>query len=146
MSLSCKAALADGKGGFVVDHIEVNDPKPDEVIVKMKAAGLCHTDFDSLRWGKNIVLGHEGSGVVTSTGEAVRNVMAGDSVILNWATPCGHCFQCLEGNQHICENNSPVVAGSNGYTPGHADLSGTTWKGKPIVRSFNLGTLSEYTL
>ena len=146
MSLTCKAALADGKGGFIVDEIEVNDPKPDEVIVKMKAAGLCHTDYDSLRWGKNIVLGHEGAGVVTKTGEAVTNVVAGDSVILNWATPCGHCFQCLEGNQHICENNSPVVAGSNGYTPGHADLSGTTWKGKPVERSFNLGTLSEYTL
>jgi S-(hydroxymethyl)glutathione dehydrogenase / alcohol dehydrogenase len=146
MSLTCKAALADGKGGFIIDQIEVNDPQPDEVIVKMKAAGLCHTDFDSLRWGKNIILGHEGSGVIVKTGEAVTNVVAGDPVILNWATPCGHCFQCLEGNQHICENNSPVVAGSNGYTPGHAHLSGTTWRGKAVVRSFNLGTLSEYAL
>ena len=68
MSLTCKAALADGQGSFIIDQIQVNDPKPDEVIVKMKAAGLCHTDFDSLRWGKNIVLGHEGSGVVIQTG------------------------------------------------------------------------------
>jgi Zn-dependent alcohol dehydrogenase len=146
MALTCKAALADGHGNFIVDHIEVNGPKADEVIVKMKAAGLCHTDFDSLRWGKNIVLGHEGSGVVIQTGEGVTGILPGDAVILNWATPCGHCFQCLEGNQHICENNSPVVAGNNGHTPGHADLSGTTWKGKPVERSFNLGTLSEYTL
>ncbi|MEX1238099.1 MAG: Zn-dependent alcohol dehydrogenase [Cyclobacteriaceae bacterium] len=146
MSLTCKAALADGRGNFIIDQIQVNDPKADEVIVKIRAAGLCHTDFDSLRWGKNFVLGHEGSGVVIQTGEAVTGILPGDAVILNWATPCGHCFQCLEGNQHICENNSPVVAGNNGHTPGHADLSGTTWKGKPIERSFNLGTLSEYTL
>jgi Zn-dependent alcohol dehydrogenase len=146
MSLTCKAAIADGKGSFIIDEIEVNEPKADEVLVKMKASGLCHTDYDSLRWGKNFVLGHEGSGTVVQAGEAVTGVLPGDSVILNWATPCGHCFQCLEGNQHICENNSPVVAGSNGPTPGHADLSGTTWKGKPVERSFNLGTLSEYTL
>jgi S-(hydroxymethyl)glutathione dehydrogenase / alcohol dehydrogenase len=146
MPLTCKAALADAKGNFIVDQIQVNEPKVDEVIVKMKAAGLCHTDFDSLRWGKKFVLGHEGSGVVIQTGKDVTGIHAGDSVILNWATPCGHCFQCLEGNQHICENNSPVVAGSNGHTPGHADLAGTTWNGKPIERSFNLGTLSEYTL
>jgi len=113
---------------------------------KDEGGGLCHTDYDSLRWGKNIVMGHEGSGVVVKAGEAVRGIATGNPVILNWATPCGYCFQCLEGNQHICENNSPVVAGSNGYTPGHADLSGTTWKGKPVERSFNLGTLSEYTL
>src|SRR5690606_22546280 len=49
-------------------------------------------------------------------------------------------------NQNICENQSPVVAGSNGYSPGHAHLSGTTWKGQPIERSFNLGTISEYTI
>lgn len=146
MAWTCKAALADGHGDFIIDQIQVNEPKADEVVVKMKAAGLCHTDFDSLRWGKKIVLGHEGSGVVIQIGKDVAGILPGDPVILNWATPCGHCFQCLEGNEHICENNSPVVAGSNGRTPGHADLSGTTWKGNPIERSFNLGTLSEYTL
>ena len=67
MSFICKAALADGDGGFIIDQIKVNEPKADEVIIKMKAAGLCHTDFDSLRWGKTFVLGHEGSGVVVQT-------------------------------------------------------------------------------
>jgi S-(hydroxymethyl)glutathione dehydrogenase/alcohol dehydrogenase len=146
MPLYCKAALADGAGSFIIDEIAIQEPKDDEVIIKMKAAGLCHTDYDSLQWGKPIVIGHEGAGVVFKTGEGVEGINEGDPVILNWATPCGHCFQCLEGNQHICENNSPVVAGGNGYTPGHADLSGTTWKGKPLERSFNLGTLSEYAI
>lgn len=146
MSLICKGAVANGQGNFIIDDIEIGEPEGDEVIVKMKAAGLCHTDHDSLRWGKPIVMGHEGAGIVFKTGIGVSGIASGDHVILNWATPCGHCFQCLEGNQHICEINSPVVAGGNGYTPGHAHLEGTRWKGQSIVRSFNLGTLSEYVL
>src|SRR5680860_743080 len=146
MSILSKAALADGAGSFIIDEVAIQEPQADEIIIKMKAAGLCHTDYDSLQWGKPIVMGHEGAGIIHKTGKNVSEFTTGDHVILNWATPCGYCFQCLEGNQHICEHNSPVVAGGNGYTPGHADLSGTTWKGKPIDRSFNLGTLSEYTL
>ncbi len=146
MALVCKGALADGRGNFMIDDIEVSEPEADEVIVRMKAAGLCHTDHDSMRWGKPIVMGHEGAGVVFKTGKDVSGLLPGDPVILNWATPCGYCFQCLEGNQHICEKNSPVVAGGNGYTPGHAHLEGTRWKGVPVERAFNLGTLSEYAL
>lgn len=146
MPLTCQAAVADGEGNFTIEEMVIQESEPDEIIVKMKAAGLCHTDYDSLSWGKPIVMGHEGSGVVYKTGDGVSGISVGDPVILNWATPCGHCFQCLEGNQHICENNSPVVAGGNGYTPGHAHLSGTLWKEKPIERAFNLGTLSEYAI
>ncbi len=140
------AAIADGNGDFKIDKILVEDPKADEILVKIKAAGLCHTDHDSLSWGKPIVMGHEGSGIVQALGADVKNVAVGDSVILNWATPCRNCFQCVRGNEHICEKNSPVVAGGNGYNEGHAHLEGTIYKGKPIERSFNIGTLSEYTL
>ncbi len=146
MSIQCNAAIADGKGGFIIDSITIQKPKPDEVLVQMKAAGLCHTDHDSLHWGKPIVLGHEGAGIVSAIGDNVENINIGDSVILNWATPCENCLQCNLGNQHICENNSPVVAGGNGYTDGHAHIDGTTWQNNPIERSFNIGTLSEYTL
>lgn len=127
-------------------EIVVHDPLEDEVLVAIKAAGLCHTDHDSLFWGKPLVMGHEGAGIVAAIGGRVTHVKVGDSVILNWATPCGQCFQCLLGNRHLCEQNSPVIAGSNGYTQGHAHLEGTLWQGRPIERSFNLGTLSEYTL
>lgn len=146
MAISCRAAIAQGDGSFLIDQIEVSQPEPDEVLVKVKAAGLCHTDHDSLNWGKPIVLGHEGAGVVESVGSEVQGLEPGDRVILNWATPCMKCFQCQEGNQHICENNSPVTAGANGYTSGHAHLEGTKWNSSPIERSFNLGTISEYTL
>jgi S-(hydroxymethyl)glutathione dehydrogenase/alcohol dehydrogenase len=146
MLIISKAAIAKGDGSFVIDKITVSDPQENEVLIKVKAAGLCHTDHDSLNWGKPIVMGHEGAGVVEKVGSDVSALAVGDQVILNWATPCMTCFQCKKGNEHICENNSPVVAGSNGHTPGHAHLEGTKWNGKNIERSFNIGTISEYTL
>jgi S-(hydroxymethyl)glutathione dehydrogenase/alcohol dehydrogenase len=145
MPFHCKAAIAPGDGSFVIDDILVNEPEANEVLVEMKAASLCHTDHDSLRWGHPIILGHEGSGIVNAIGDEVESVGIGDPVILNWAIPCGKCFQCKQGNQHICERNSPVVAGSN-YSPGHAREGGSVWRGDSIRRSFNIGTLSEYTL
>lgn len=146
MTIQSKSAIAKGDGTFIIDFVTLAQPKADEVLVKIKAAGLCHTDHDSLSWGKPIIMGHEGSGIVEAIGAEVTNVAVGDAVILNWATPCRNCFQCNLGNEHICENNSPVVAGGNGYTDGHAHLEGTKYNGKPIERSFNLGTLSEYAL
>jgi len=146
MPILSKSAISTGNGKFVIENVTLSDPQDDEVLVKMKAAGLCHTDYDSLSWGKPIVMGHEGAGIVKAVGSAVSHLVEGDKVILNWATPCMNCFQCNKGNQHICETNSPVVAGGNGYTPGHAHLEGTSWNDKAIERSFNLGTLSEYAL
>ena len=141
--IKCKAAITDGKGNFSIDEIEVGEPAADEVLVKIKAAGICHTDYDSLNWGKQMILGHEGAGIVFKTGKDVKGISEGDAVILNWAIPCGHCFQCKSGNQHICENNSPVTGKDNG---GNAHPGGTTFNGENINRSFNLGTLSEFTL
>lgn len=146
MSLQSKSAIATGDGKFIIDTIAIANPKEDEIIVKIKAAGLCHTDHDSLTWGKAIILGHEGAGIIAQIGTNVTDFNVGDKVILNWATPCMKCFQCQEGNQHICENNSPVTAGGNGYTPGHAHLEGSKWKNEPIERSFNIGTIAEYAL
>ena len=141
--IKCKAAISDGKGNFSIEEIEVDEPSFDEVLVKIKAAGICHTDYDSLKWGKQMVLGHEGAGIVEKAGRNVKGLFEGDSVILNWAIPCGHCNQCKRGNQNICENNSPVTGQNN---RGHAHYCGTTFLGQNIDRSFNLGTLSEYAL
>ena len=138
-----KAAVADGGGKFSVEEIEVDAPQKDEVRVQMKAAGICHTDYDSaFKWGKKIVMGHEGAGVVESVGPDVTSVQPGDRVMLNWSIPCGSCFQCLSGRPAICEVNSPVT----GSLKGHATVESTRWKGEPIERSFHLGTMSEFTL
>ena len=146
MAITCKAAVTDGMGNFKIENIVVQGPKDDEVLIKVKAAGLCHTDHDSLSWGKPLIIGHEGAGIVAEVGRNVTGLLPGDKVILNWAMHCGQCFQCLEGNEHLCEVASPVAAGGNGYTPGHADPMGTTIDGQPVLRSFNIGTLAEYTL
>ena len=103
MQTTCKAAIAYGDGSFIIDNIQIKDPIEEEVLVEVKAASLCHTDYDSLNWGNPIIMGHEGSGVVAAIGGKVQSVSVGDPVILNWATPCEHCFQCKAGNKHICE-------------------------------------------
>jgi Zn-dependent alcohol dehydrogenase len=113
-------------------------------LVRIKAAGICHTDFDSMSWGEPLIMGHEGAGIVEACGTGITHVAVGDPVLLNWAISCGTCFQCLRGNHAICEENSPV-AGRNPIH-GHARLESTTLQGEPIKRSFNIGTMSDLTL
>ncbi len=141
---AAKAAIADGKGGFSIEPIEVDHPGEHEVLVRIKASGVCHTDWDSLRWGRPIVMGHEGAGIVLETGPDVSRVQPGDEVVLNWAIPCGHCFQCLHGNRHICENHNQVTAPK--YMQGHSVLERTRFRGKGIERSFNIGTMSTHAV
>lgn len=143
--LQVQAAITDGKGNCFIDEVEVGQPGADEVLVKIKAAGICHTDYDSMSWGTPLVLGHEGAGEVVATGPEVSSIAAADRVLLNWAIPCGTCLQCNLGNQHLCENNSPVT-GRQGFNAGHAAPGVTSYKGNDIQRSFNLGTLSAYTV
>lgn len=141
----CKAAIATGQGNFSIQSITIADPQGDEVLIEIKAAGICHTDWDSQSWGKPLIMGHEGTGIVKKIGNQVKSLQVGDKVMLNWAIPCYECFQCQEGNQHICERNSAVTAG-NKVSGGHATLSSTTFEEKPIEKAFSLGTMSEYTL
>ena len=146
--MKAKAAVADGKGSFSIEDIEVGDPGSGEVLVQIKASGVCHTDYDSMRWGRPLVMGHEGAGMVLKTGSNVATVVAGDHVLLNWAMPCGRCFQCENGNRSICENYSPVTGAKDikGLTQGHPEFNSTTFQGRGIERSFNIGTLSQYTI
>ena len=143
--MQCQAAIADGKGHFVIDAIEIQPPQGDEVLIEIKAAGICHTDWDSQSWGKALVMGHEGAGIVAACGPKVSTLSLGDPVMLNWAIPCYKCFQCLEGNQHLCERNSAVTAG-NKISGGHATFSSTTYQGQAIERAFSLGTMAEFAL
>lgn len=143
--LQCKAAIANGQGHFSIEEISIADPQGDEVLVEIKAAGICHTDWDSQSWGKTLIMGHEGAGIVRKVGSRVQSLREGDPVMLNWAIPCYECFQCQEGNQHICERNSAVTAG-NKVSGGHATLNSTTLNGQPLERAFSLGTMAEYAL
>ena len=142
--LKSRAIVSDGRGQFKLSTVDVGEPAFGEVQVKIMASGICHTDWDSIQnWNKEFIVGHEGAGIVSAIGEGVTKVEVGDAVVLNWAIPCGHCFQCREGNTHICETNSPVCG--HGLS-GHAHAEACLHEKQPMERSFHLGTMSEYTV
>ncbi|HWB60792.1 MAG TPA: Zn-dependent alcohol dehydrogenase [Chthoniobacteraceae bacterium] len=142
--MQARAAIADGQGRFTIEVIDVADPLGDEVLVEIRAAGICHTDHASLSWKRPLVMGHEGAGVVRAVGPAVGHVKVGDAVVLNWAIPCGHCFQCNQGRAVLCEESKPAYVMER--SKAHARPEGTTWKSRAVDRSFNIGTLSSLTL
>ncbi|HWX20782.1 MAG TPA: Zn-dependent alcohol dehydrogenase [Candidatus Binatia bacterium] len=142
--MKAQAAIANGAGQFSLETIEVGSPVGDEVLVELKAAGICHTDHASLNWKRPLVMGHEGAGVVRAIGPQVRHVQPGEPVLLNWAVPCGACFQCRRGHPVLCEESKPAYVMER--SKAHAHAEGTTWQGRPVERSFNLGTLSSLTL
>jgi S-(hydroxymethyl)glutathione dehydrogenase/alcohol dehydrogenase len=132
--MQARAAVTDGKGDFAIETIEVGDPQAGEVMVEIKASGVCHTDHKFLTRGIVQVLGHEGAGVVRKVGPGVSHVAPGDRVLLNWAIPCGDCFQCRRGAENICEH-PPTVP------PDRFKL-----KGRGIPTAFRLGTMSTLTV
>lgn len=138
------AIIGDGKGGFIRDEVEVDPPAAGEVRVAIAAAGVCHTDHASLGWPGPLVLGHEGAGHVEAVGEGVEGLEVGQPVLLNWAIPCGHCFQCERGAASLCERTDEVDVPRLGSSRAHPGA--TRWRGSPVARSFQLGTFSRYTV
>jgi S-(hydroxymethyl)mycothiol dehydrogenase len=89
-----------------VEEIVINDPGPGEVLVRIQASGVCHTDlhYKLGAIGNNFpyLLGHEGSGIVEEVGEGVTEPKIGDYVVLAWRAPCGYCRFCAIGRPHLC--------------------------------------------
>ena len=89
------------------ERLELAEPGPRDVLVRMGAAGLCHTDLEVMRGAiampLPMVLGHEGAGVVVAVGETVASVAPGDHVVLSWNPACGLCFYCSRGQPLLCE-------------------------------------------
>src|SRR3712207_3695347 len=90
-----------------VEAAELGAPRAGEVLVEVKAAGVCHSDLHPARgeWPARtpLVLGHEGAGVVREAGEGVKSVRPGDHVVFCWAPPCGACPPCAEGRPVLCD-------------------------------------------
>ena len=90
-----------------IETIELDAPGPGEVLVKMAAAGLCHSDLSVINGDRPrvmpMVLGHEASGVVEELGPGVVGLQRGDHVALVFAPNCGHCLPCREGRPALCE-------------------------------------------
>jgi S-(hydroxymethyl)mycothiol dehydrogenase len=93
-----------------VEEITVESPVGQEVLVRIQACGLCHTDVHVLEtdgWGMKlpILLGHEGAGVVEEVGPDVRSVAPGDRVVVAWRAPCGACPSCTRRDPRRCSSN-----------------------------------------
>jgi aryl-alcohol dehydrogenase len=102
-----KAAVVRTKGGpFVVEDVELDDPRDDEILVKVIAAGMCHSDLNTRDQNYPpklpVVVGHEGAGIVEAVGRKVTAVKPGDRVALTYNT-CERCFSCESGKPWACE-------------------------------------------
>ncbi|MFI8371353.1 Zn-dependent alcohol dehydrogenase [Streptomyces sp. NPDC085466] len=101
-----RGVVFDGKSVEVVTDLEVRDPGPGEVLVGIRAAGLCHSDLSvidgTIPFPPPVVLGHEGAGVVEAVGEGVTHVVPGDHVALSTLANCGACPDCDTGRPTMC--------------------------------------------
>jgi Zn-dependent alcohol dehydrogenase len=106
------AVLHEIDGEMVIERVVLAPPGPGEVLVRMVAAGVCHSDLHvvkgHLRHRLPVVLGHEGAGVVEAVGEGVESVEPGTPVVLMWIPSCGHCPYCASDQTHLCENGDPL--------------------------------------
>ncbi len=125
-----RAAITDGRGNYAIDTLDIADPGPGEVLIDIKASGVCHTDLKILPRQPEVVMGHEGAGTVAKVGDGVAHVKRGDRVMLNWAMPCGNCFACRNGLRNVCENQPQVPPGRR------------LRNGRAVGASVGLGTMS----
>ncbi len=128
-----------------VEELDLEAPREGEVLVRMAASGVCHSCLHAAdgSWKgvpMPIVLGDEGAGTVESVGAGVRDLQAGDHVILSWAPTCGRCHYCVIGRPNLCEKRLP----GRGLLP-----DGTTRMslgGKPVYHYGHLATYASRTV
>jgi S-(hydroxymethyl)glutathione dehydrogenase/alcohol dehydrogenase len=142
------AVLWPGASEWSVEEIALDPPGPGEVLVRLAASGMCHSD-DRLRRGGYagmrlpMIGGHEGAGVVESVGPGVRRLRPGDSVVLSIPVPpCGDCPACLAGLTYFCERGALLGEGfqvSDGTARHHA-------RGQDLGAFVFLGAFAEHTV
>jgi S-(hydroxymethyl)glutathione dehydrogenase/alcohol dehydrogenase len=146
--MKSRAALLYGQNQeFVIDDIEVDDPKAGEITVKLAASGLCHSDYHMVtgEYGPEFYWpmcgGHEGAGVVVKVGAGVNHLKEGDHVLLTFIPACGECRWCAKGMSFLCDNGANILAGPQ--------LDGTfrlhSSKGEDVGQFCMISTFSEYT-
>lgn len=140
-----RAALYEtGVGKLVVDEVDIADPAPDQVRVRVHHCGLCHSDYTILEGDMGMspaVLGHEAAGVVDAVGEAVTTLAVGDKVVLTPVASCGRCYWCVRGEPGGCVNNADVFAAT--FSDGTTGLSR---RGEQVYRGMGVGGFADYAL
>jgi len=146
--MKSRAAIAFAAGQpLVIDEVDVQGPKAGEVMVRLTASGVCHTDAFTLSGDDPeglfpCILGHEGAGEVVEIGEGVTSVAVGDHVIPLYTPECGRCKFCLSGKTNLCQ--AIRVTQGRGLMP-----DGTTrfsLNGTPVLHFMGTSTFSEYTV
>ena len=142
-----RAAVLNAVGApLTIDTLDLAPPQAGDVLVRIRASGLCHTDLEviqgTLAYPLPIVLGHEGAGVVEAVGSAVTSVQPGDHVVCSWNPHCGHCFYCERGVPILCEpykRNEPKGKLLDGTSRLSRD-------GAPVNHFFTTSTHAELTI
>jgi S-(hydroxymethyl)glutathione dehydrogenase / alcohol dehydrogenase len=143
-----KAALLDKPGGplTIVDDIDIIDPRPGEVRVRVKYCGLCHSDLSVINSnmhpeGEMKIVGHEAAGIVDCVGAGVSHLKPGDHVVLTPAPPCGQCYYCQRNQHSLCVNAMGIMTGT--LADGETGLSR---QGKKVMRGLGVAALAEYVI
>jgi len=139
MSQTVRGVIARGKGEPVtVEEIVVPDPGPGEVVVRVQACGVCHTDLHYREGGINddfpFLLGHEAAGIVETVGDGVTEVEPGRFVVLNWRAVCGQCRACRRGRPQYC------------FATHNATQKMTLADGTPLSPALGIGAFADKTL
>ncbi|HEX5418480.1 MAG TPA: S-(hydroxymethyl)glutathione dehydrogenase/class III alcohol dehydrogenase, partial [Gammaproteobacteria bacterium] len=146
--MKTKAAVAWKAGEpLSIEEVDLEGPKAGEVLVRLVATGVCHTDAftlsgDDPEGAFPVILGHEGGGVVEEVGAGVTSVKPGDHVIPLYTPECGKCEFCLSGKTNLCQ--AIRVTQGKGVMPD--GTSRFSIKGKPILHFMGTSTFSEYTV
>lgn len=130
-----------------VNEVVLDSPGPGEILIKMRAAGLCHSDLSALEGNRvrslPAVAGHEGSGVVQEVGEGVDKIHVGDHVVVLFVSSCGRCRYCLNGRRTLCE--SSWEARKNGVLP-NGERRLHMQDGTPLNHWSGASTFAEYAV
>src|SRR3954454_23124550 len=132
---------------MAIERISIVPLQPGDVLVKVAAASLCHTDLEVIEGQLALplpaVLGHETAGHVAALGEGVTSLGVGDPVVLSWNPHCGHCFHCARGQPILCEPflaNGPKALHFDGRPRLACDDGG------PLHQLMYLGGFAEYVV
>ena len=142
-----RAAVLEQQGKPLVlrDDVEIQDPGPGQVRVRVSHCGLCHSDLSVIDGAfpssVPVILGHEAAGIVDQIGPGVRGLTKGDHVVLTPCPPCGRCYWCVRNEPSHCEQSLGL------YTHSFPDGStGISRKGEKIGRGLNVGAFAQFTL
>ncbi|MGV8057324.1 MAG: NAD(P)-dependent alcohol dehydrogenase [Smithellaceae bacterium] len=139
--------LEQANADLKLEELDLDDPKHGEVLIKVVASGICHTDISGISnsFGLNqypVVLGHEGGGIIEKLGPGVQGYEVGDHVLMSYPY-CGTCHTCLSGHPYVCENGIPLQY--NGVMVG--DLTGRLHRnGKPMKNFFGQSSWATYAV